>query len=97
MLYDILPFESRSKKGKKQNEKVKKKILIKKEDVNFQIQESGNLLKIDNHHFFQKENKKQLYLQQKILEKESKLKELYLLSAAVLFILAIVIFWIWRK
>ena len=62
MLYDILPFESRSKKGKKQNEKVKKKILIKKEDVNFQIQESGNLLKTVNHHFKQKENKKQLKL-----------------------------------
>ncbi|MDI9309829.1 MAG: hypothetical protein QM535_06410, partial [Limnohabitans sp.] len=44
-----------------------------------------------------KENKKQLALQQSVIEKESKLKTFYLISAFVLLIFSILIFWVWRK
>ena len=44
-----------------------------------------------------KENKKQLALQQSVIEKESKLKTFYLISAFVLLIFSILIFWVWRN
>lgn len=44
-----------------------------------------------------KENRKKLALQQSVIEKESKLKTFYLLSAFVLFIFSILIYWVWRK
>lgn len=57
-------IEKSVKKGKQLHEKVSKKIIIKKEDINkennnFQIQESGNLLKGVNYQLFQKQNKQQ--------------------------------------
>lgn len=44
-----------------------------------------------------KENKKELYLQKKILEKESLLKKVYLFSAFILLLLGVGIIWIFYK
>lgn len=44
-----------------------------------------------------KESKKELFLQEKILEKESTLKKVYLVSSFALFVLTIIIFWIFYK
>lgn len=44
-----------------------------------------------------KENQKELFLKEKILEKETTLKRFYLISSLVLFLLTILIFWVFYK
>lgn len=59
-------------------------------------QEKNNILKVESS-FQLKESKKELLLKNKILEKESKLKQLYFFIAIIAFFLAIIIFWIFYR
>ncbi len=59
-------------------------------------QEKKNILKVESA-FQLKESKKELFLKNKILKKESKLKKLYFAVAIIAFTFSIIIFWIFYR